>query len=138
MRKVALTNTTYNFTQSMLNESKIWQNTSYSATFVIPPTPPIEMKYNSTTDDTTYEIDMTLTYNEPDSYNCSVFTVTSSPKQANGLRTAAMYVRGPLPNGTFPPEYCQMDFLTYCYETTIYRPYNWNCSASEAIGQVEG
>nr|XP_054921297.1 uncharacterized protein LOC129381997 isoform X3 [Dermacentor andersoni] len=112
------------------------QNTSYSAEFVTTQTPPIEMKYNGTDGNTTYEIDMKLTYNQPDTYNCSVFTMTFTPNETADVRAAAMYVRGGLPNGTLPPDYCQIEFMTHCFGI-IYKPYNWNCSVSEPTGQQE-
>ncbi|XP_049274541.1 uncharacterized protein LOC119402289 isoform X3 [Rhipicephalus sanguineus] len=96
-RKRELTNTTYNFTDSLLNESLIWENTTYDAEILQTPWPPTEMRYNDTT----------------------------------GVTTTAMYIRGSLPNGTLPPEYCQIHFLTYCHNTTIFKPYNWNCSLRE-------
>ncbi|XP_075532338.1 uncharacterized protein LOC142564987 [Dermacentor variabilis] len=136
MRKISLTETTYNFTRSMLDESKEWKNTSYSAELLTERKPPIEMKYNSTEGEKVYEIDMELTYNQPDTYNCSVFTVTFTPNDTADIRTAAMYIRGGLPNGTLPPEYCQIEFMTHC-SGIIYNPYNWNCSVSEPAGEVE-
>ncbi|XP_054921296.1 uncharacterized protein [Dermacentor andersoni] len=126
--------------EEALKREIIWtdagQNTSYSAEFVTTQTPPIEMKYNGTDGNTTYEIDMKLTYNQPDTYNCSVFTMTFTPNETADVRAAAMYVRGGLPNGTLPPDYCQIEFMTHCFGI-IYKPYNWNCSVSEPTGQQE-
>ncbi|XP_037525366.2 uncharacterized protein LOC119402289 isoform X2 [Rhipicephalus sanguineus] len=131
-RKRELTNTTYNFTDSLLNESLIWENTTYDAEILQTPWPPTEMRYNDTTENkVSYIIDMNLTYNEPDTYNCSVFDVIFPQYQLIGVTTTAMYIRGSLPNGTLPPEYCQIHFLTYCHNTTIFKPYNWNCSLRE-------
>ncbi|KAL1443893.1 hypothetical protein MTO96_030145, partial [Rhipicephalus appendiculatus] len=78
MRKTGLTNTTYNFTKSVFNETA-WLNYSYSARILQPPFPPTAMEYNTTTSTQNITVNMNLTYNEPGSYNCSVFDVTYPP-----------------------------------------------------------
>nr|XP_037273658.1 uncharacterized protein LOC119165660 isoform X1 [Rhipicephalus microplus] len=137
MRKNMLTNYTYNFTLSTRKNVSMWDNTTYFAEFVnkTPPSPPSEMMYNTTTEGRMpYTIDMNLTFNEPDFYNCSVFNVTYT---FNGLHLVpmetSMYIRGQLPNNTQPSEDCISHFLTYCRNRTIYKPYNSNCTLNETI-----
>uniref|UniRef100_L7M985 Putative secreted peptide n=1 Tax=Rhipicephalus pulchellus TaxID=72859 RepID=L7M985_RHIPC len=136
MRQTDLTNTTYNFTESWLNET-IWLNSSHSAKILQTPWPPTTMEYNITTDKykNRYTVDMNLTYNEPDSYNCSVFDVTYPPDITadSPTRATRMYVRGPIPNGTLPPVYCQIVFFQSCYNNTIFQPYDSNCSVSSNL-----
>uniref|UniRef100_A0A224Y7Z7 Lipocalin n=1 Tax=Rhipicephalus zambeziensis TaxID=60191 RepID=A0A224Y7Z7_9ACAR len=139
MRQTDLTNTTYNFTNSALDNSSVWVNTSYTANILQSPWPPTEMQYNSTMgkSNQTYITDMNLTYNEPDTYNCSVFSVTypSYVEADSELKITYMYVRGPIPNGTMPPDYCQLHFFGHCYQT---KPYNWNCSLNKEVQDENG
>ncbi|XP_075726785.1 uncharacterized protein LOC142768653 isoform X3 [Rhipicephalus microplus] len=141
MRKIMLTNTTYNFTLSLRNNKTMWDNTTYHAEFVnmTPRKPPTEMMYNTTTGTgKPYSIDMNLTFSEPDSYNCSVFTVTYLYGGEHLFETlTSMYVTGPLPNNTPPEVYCQAHFLTLCPQRIIYKPYNSNCTVNRTICKDE-
>uniref|UniRef100_L7M9B5 Putative secreted peptide n=1 Tax=Rhipicephalus pulchellus TaxID=72859 RepID=L7M9B5_RHIPC len=136
-RKNDLTNATYNFTRSLRNQSK-WDSMNYSAQILSLPWPPTEMKFNTTTPmfGNLGLIDMNLTYNQPDSYNCSVFSVTYPRNGAENVTTTAMYIRGNLTNGSLPTDECQMHFLTTCHNRTIYKPYNLSCIVPEETQQV--
>uniref|UniRef100_L7MBQ6 Putative secreted peptide n=1 Tax=Rhipicephalus pulchellus TaxID=72859 RepID=L7MBQ6_RHIPC len=141
MRMKNLTYNTYNFTLSELYNFTTWKNTSYTAEFIFNKTPPIEMMYNTTTTSKRaipYRVDMKLTFNEPDTYNCSVFTVTYvyGSQRLVGTKTS-MYIRGRLPTNTTPELYCEADFFTHCYNTTIYKPYNSNCTVNETSSEDE-
>ncbi|XP_075726782.1 uncharacterized protein LOC142768651 [Rhipicephalus microplus] len=129
--KEDLTNNSYNFTNPLLNKSQIWVNMSYFAEIDTSQWPPTAMRFNDTTsNNVTYTVSVNLTYNEPDTYNCSVFSATFSTSYFTSFSTTVMYIRGSLPNGTLPSDSCVQHFLTYCHNTTIWMPYNQNCSLS--------
>ncbi|XP_049274539.1 uncharacterized protein LOC119402288 isoform X2 [Rhipicephalus sanguineus] len=68
-------------TEDVQSSILLRQNMSYSAQILGNRWPPVEMIYNDTTPSkkTPYQIDLNLTYNQPDTYNCSVFTVSYPP-----------------------------------------------------------
>ncbi|XP_037525876.1 uncharacterized protein LOC119402902 [Rhipicephalus sanguineus] len=127
IRKTALTTMQYNFTNSFLTSDHKWTNESYMGNFVTSAEPPTEMNVTNITAGSTGNWDVQLRYNQPDTYNCSVVTIKD--RTSNAPMMCAMYIRGDLPNGTYPPVSCQEDYDTHCPSAIIYKSYMWNCSS---------
>ncbi|XP_075726784.1 uncharacterized protein LOC142768653 isoform X2 [Rhipicephalus microplus] len=85
MRKIMLTNTTYNFTLSLRNNKTMWDNTTYHAEFVnmTPRKPPTEMMYNTTTVETLTSMYVTgpLPNNTPPEVYCQAHFLTLCPQR---------------------------------------------------------
>ncbi|XP_037525446.1 uncharacterized protein LOC119402383 isoform X2 [Rhipicephalus sanguineus] len=76
LRKNNLTSDQYNFTRSFLTANKQWTNESYMGKFNNSRSPPIEMMVTNLTSGSTGSWDVQLWFNQPDTYNCSVVTIT--------------------------------------------------------------
>ncbi|XP_037525888.1 uncharacterized protein LOC119402930 [Rhipicephalus sanguineus] len=129
MRQITLGPTIYHFKVSTTGDLATWRNESFLGQFVMNTTPPYEMdvyKFQNPEEAPHYLWE--LKYNEPNTYNCSVFYIYNQTTDSSGDSTCALYVRGVPGKRVNPTLDCQISFNNCSESRVVFKPYIDKCS----------
>ncbi|XP_049274683.1 uncharacterized protein LOC125759680 [Rhipicephalus sanguineus] len=127
MREISLSNTYYVCRWSTLTGPDTWYNESRVGKFEEHQGPPVAMDLPRFIEEQRVHERMELKFNQPGTYNCSVFVVTDMRNKNEGNVTCALYMRGKLKLRQYPPTACQIDFYQRCTSRMVYQPYSPDC-----------
>uniref|UniRef100_A0A224YCP9 Lipocalin n=1 Tax=Rhipicephalus zambeziensis TaxID=60191 RepID=A0A224YCP9_9ACAR len=140
MRMKELDRIEYNHTVSMLRD-QTWVNNSFMGKFILGHEPPDKMNvYNVTGGEIPNpyisSYCMTLLYNQPDTFNCSVILISKDPSghcnhtkpEVLANSKCALYMRGTLEYRVYPPLACAISFNNCSTSRITYMPYSPRCA----------